>query len=244
MEIFPPTDWTKHPLHVAAMSGNMGEVERLLSQGADVNENVFQEGAPLHVAVRHCPGGFLAAGQGHVAVIRLLLNRGADVHAGRGFSGTPLHEVAYKGDTDLAEILLGYGADINSKQEDHHRTPLHRAVAAGKEHMVEFLLSRGADVNAVADFNLLATSARSFPDCGMTPLHVAAREGYLEIACRLLAAGAAKDIQVTKTDLVNRRFQGLTAFDLALLHTRKLEERLMDSVKLSELLDGANRSRA
>jgi len=247
MDVYRPTDWTKHPVHTAAMSGNQGEVERLLSQGADVNEDVFQEGTPLHVAICHCSGdaGLTSAG-GHVEVIRLLLGKGANLHARRAFSGTPLHDAAHRGYTGIARLLIVHGADIDSKEDDHRRTPLHRAVAAGKEDMVAFLISKGAEVNAVADFAPSRFAARAFPDCGMTPLHVAAREGFAEIAEQLVVAGAATDVTIARTDGLRQADQGLTAFQLALQFKRRIhrkhEEQLQAYDKLLELLGTATGS--
>jgi len=40
MEFYPPIDWIRHPLHAAAISGNAREVQRLLAEGADVNERL------------------------------------------------------------------------------------------------------------------------------------------------------------------------------------------------------------
>lgn len=241
MEIYPPTDWTKHPLHVAALSGNERETARMLSLGADVNEHVFREGTPLHVAICHCLDSGHFAGQGHVAVVRLLLNQGANLHASRAFSGTPLHDAADRGHIEIAEILLSHGANINSKEEDHHRTPLHRAVGAGQATMVKFLIAQGADVNAVADFTLEGSSPRAYPDCGMTPLHIAAREGSLDVARQLVAAGAVKDIQVTTSHRRRVQFQTLTAFDLALHMKVRIEhlheDRLRTHDEFLELLD-------
>jgi ankyrin len=214
----PPTDWTKHPLHVAALSANAAEVERLLAGGARVNDNLVLEGTPLHVASR----------QGDLAVVRLLLAKGADVHVQRAgqwgeFAGTPLHDVAATRHTDIARLLLDHGADINGK-EQRRRTPLHRAVSARSGTMVEFLLSKGADVNAVADWDPPCPGACYVlcSDRWMTPLHIAAREGYAEIARELVAAGAALDIKVVRADY--QEFQGLTALDLARRFRKQMTE--------------------
>jgi ankyrin repeat protein len=237
MAIHPPTDWTNHPLHVAAMSGNKPEVERLLAQGADVNEGVRGEGTPLHVAIRYCHDDFMAGECGHLEVVRLLLLKGADVHATLASSGTPLHDAAHEGHLRLAELLIAFGAALNSKEEDHRRTPLHRAVAAGERAMVQFLIAKGADVNAVADFDVPKITARAFPDCGMTPLHVAAREGYLDIARQLVAAGAATGIKLADhRDGLGRpgRTQGLTAFELARRAWNETGKRYAELLELLE----------
>ncbi|KAK0511067.1 hypothetical protein JMJ35_006619 [Cladonia borealis] len=82
-------------------------------------------------------------------------------------------------------LLLDHGADINGSKTSpieamkHPRTlqpPLIRAIEKKDFSMVEFLVSNGADVNAT-----------SGPE---TPLHLARREGYGEIAEYLIVHGA------------------------------------------------------
>ena len=67
------------PIHDAARSGNLGELERILSQdfvsrylsGNDVNA-VDEEGlTPLYIAARG----------GHAEIVEILIIRGANVHA-------------------------------------------------------------------------------------------------------------------------------------------------------------------
>jgi ankyrin repeat protein len=210
----PPTDWTKHPLHLAARNGNVRDCEFLLSQGSDINEDSGLEGKPLHVATRH----------GHFEVVRLLLAKGANVHAERHgqwdeFAGTALHDVAATCHTRIAELLLDYGANINCK-EYRGRTPLHRAVSQGNGAMVDFLVSRGADLNVRADWDSGIRAYALSWDRGMTPLHLAAISGFTEIVRRLVAAGAATDIKVGKTDC-HREFEGLTAFELERLASQQ-----------------------
>jgi hypothetical protein len=148
-------------------------------------------GAPLHVAVCYCPWDQpLSRCQGYVEVIKVLMANGADLHASRVYEGTPLHDAVQRGLFNMAELLISLGADVNSKEEDQRRTPLHRAVAGGQIRMVNFLLSKGADVNAVADFKPYACDARIYPDVGLTPLDIAVRGGYVEIAQSLIDAGA------------------------------------------------------
>ena len=64
----PTTRWT--PLHFAAFGGHLEVVERLVSEGGDVNDCPSKHGAtPLHLAVRHPP------------LVTLLLRQGARTNA-------------------------------------------------------------------------------------------------------------------------------------------------------------------
>jgi ankyrin repeat protein len=169
----------------------------------------------------------------------VLLAKRANVHSLRSgqwgeFARTPLHDVAATRHTDIAGLLLDYGANINAK-ENRHRTPLHRAVSSRNCIMVEFLISKRAEVNAVADWDPSPhVSYVLCPDRWMTPLHIAARQGYTEIVRALIAAGAARDIRVVRTDDGYRGFLGLTAFDLA----RRFQEQVAnDCDELVKLLE-------
>jgi uncharacterized protein len=83
---------------------------------------------------------------------------------------------------EIVELLLNFGADINSVSNSNvsyipSNTALHAGIAgkASKE-LIEFLLNQGANVNQT-------------DSSGHTPLHVAAFEGSAEIVSLLLAYG-------------------------------------------------------
>ena len=107
-ERYPEVDWTKQPLHVAAMSGNHIEVQRLLSNGANANEQVGWEGTPLHVAIEHCHDG---TDCGHIEVARILLANGGDFRLQKLWAGTPLQCAARKGFKTFAQLLLSHGGE-------------------------------------------------------------------------------------------------------------------------------------
>lgn len=159
---------------------------------------------------------------------------------GGELSGTPLHDAAARYNTAIAQLLLDFGADINSKEDLFHLTPLHVAVRAHEDRrttqpfMVKFLVSKEVDVNAVADREFPPDDCGECymicPDVGMTPLHIAAREGFSEIARQLVAAGAAIDTKVGRTSLNYREYQGLTALEL-------VKERMLCKARLTEYDD-------
>ena len=89
---------------------------------------------------------------------------------------TPLYVAAATGKEDIAQFLLGKGAQANSKT-NAGATPLHAAVYINNEKMVRLLLAKGAAVN-VKD--------RS----GATPLALAKTKGFTNIAAVLKKYGA------------------------------------------------------
>jgi ankyrin repeat protein len=208
MDFYPPIDWTKHPLHTAAIGANSSEVKRLIAEGADVNEHVCMDvtgrqdvaGSPLHVALRNCaydePG--FANGSNHLEVVRLLLAAGANVRLRRLWEGTPLHDAAQLGRKHIAKLLICHGADVNSTEHHEGVTPLHLAAASGRLEMIEYLLSEGAKSDPVAHFNPelrhRGGAMRLGRLHGMTPLQLAVKAGHVAVVRRLLEAGASLDI--------------------------------------------------
>jgi ankyrin repeat protein len=92
-------------LHYAAFFGSPEAVRALVAAGADLearstNEEFAPEATPLHSAV--------AAGRMDNA--EALLEAGSDPNARQHGGFTPLMEAEHRGDLDLAEMLIRYGA--------------------------------------------------------------------------------------------------------------------------------------
>lgn len=122
----------------------------------------------LHVACR----------LGHKEEVERLLKSGVDINARSDDAYTPLHLSLIGGYPDIANMLIGKGADVNVKTTNWEQTtPLHLAAALGYESTVRLLVEKGADINAV--------------DSGeSTPLHLASSTGHKEVVEVLLRAGA------------------------------------------------------
>jgi len=147
------------PLQQAAIAGDLEIVKLLVEAGADVNRRGDTYQKPLH----------FAAQSGHAKIVEYLLAHGAEI-------SRSLHATAFKGNVDIARILLKHKADINEKGTDE-ATPLATAVLYRQAELVRFFLEHGADVNSRGLY-------------GSTPLHVAASKNDLTIARMLLDHGA------------------------------------------------------
>lgn len=75
-----PSPWDEPPLHEAAKSGDIEEVQELLAQGIPVDSLNSEGATPLH----------WAAFKGHLEVAKLLISKGAKVNALTKKGSTPL----------------------------------------------------------------------------------------------------------------------------------------------------------
>jgi Ankyrin repeats (many copies) len=78
-------------------------------------------------------------------MVRLFLDQGAGVGALNRSGGTPLHDAALSGNTDVINLLLDRGANVDVKERDSGATALMMAASIGRTDAVALLLRRGAD---------------------------------------------------------------------------------------------------
>ena len=188
-------------LHWAVWSEDLETTEVLLSAGADASAANVEGATPL----------LLAATAGNTAIISRLVEAGADPNAALTLNGdTALMLAARTGKIDAIGTLLDSGADVNALETWGGTTALMWAVEEGHIDAVTMLVEHGADVNA-RSYYIPSATGRGFegaspvppaPDHApaeyangwLTPMMFAAREGYMEIARSLVAAGADLDI--------------------------------------------------
>ena len=89
---------------------------------------------------------------------------------------TPLMYSAFRDDTDIAELIISKGADVNFKDRWGH-TAIMYAAKYGNEKIVDYFINQGADINAVGTD-------------GETPVSAAAFEGNIDILNKFIDAGA------------------------------------------------------
>ena len=165
-----------HPLHCAAKSGDMTMLQRLIAEGADVNQQQGESRyTPLHSA----------AMKGHAQAINALVKAGATVNATGEDGDTPLLSAAAGGHTQAVAALVNAGADVNLADEVVG-TPLHSAARMGHAQVITALVSAGAAVNR-----------REL--CSGTPLHAAASSGHVQAITALIKAGA--DVNAADEDV-------------------------------------------
>ena len=144
-----------------------------------------------------------ATKRGDVQAVRSLLAEGADPNAAQGDGLTALHVAAQEGYLEIAEALLGAGADVEAKTRIGDYTPLHLAAQEANAPVARVLLEAGADPAAVTT------------NTGATPLHLAAKAIGGEGAVRtLLDAGVPVDPRESaagQTPLMFAASQGRTA---------------------------------
>ena len=155
------------PIHDAARKGDVAAITAALDAGADINASEGG-GTALYFAVK----------RGHLAAAKLLIERGAKVNVGSKYWGYLLTIAAAKTRVDLMTLLLANGANPNATFDGE--SVLHVAVKYGCLACVRTLVDAGADVNA-------PTYDIHYP--GRTPIHLAIRYGYPEIADYLMAHG-------------------------------------------------------
>jgi len=184
-------------LHWAVLADDLETADLLLRAGAKVSASNREGVMPMQ----------LAAINGNAAIIDKLIKAGADPNASlTKFGDTPLMMASRTGKTEAINVLLDNGAKVNAMESWGNTTALMWAVSERHPAAVKILIDRGADVNARSNF-VPSANGRGFegssPVSGgprqtaeenssgsLTPLMFAAREGDLESAKILVAAGA------------------------------------------------------
>jgi len=189
-------------LHWAVRADDLESADLLLKAGARVSAATRDGATPMQ----------LAALNGSATMIDRLVKGGADVNAPlSSFGDTALMLASRTGKPDAVKVLLDAGARVDAKETWGDTTALMWAVSEGNHAVVRLLIDKGADVNVRSKFVPSATgrgfegatpaSARANQGAeenasgSLTPLMFAAREGDLESAKMLIAAGAQIDVR-------------------------------------------------
>ena len=185
----PGPDGTTAIMYSAA-NDDLELVRALIKAGANVKlTNQFGTSALTEAAII-----------GSAPILDALLKAGADPNTKNPEGETALMAVARTGKVDAARRLVEAGADVNAKENFGGQTALMWAAAQGQADMVKFLASNGADLNArgvVRQWErkvITEPRPKDMNKGGFTALLYAAREGCVECARHLVAAGADPDL--------------------------------------------------
>ena len=113
------------------------QVQKLIKDGADVNQIVSYKGKPttlLHIV----------ASKGYEGIIKLLISNGALIEAKNHKGSTALHVAAKN--NQIVKLLLDFGANVNAIDK-FHVTPLHLATQNGNCQCVKLLIDYKANVD-------------------------------------------------------------------------------------------------
>ena len=195
------------PLLWAVHNGDAEMVKALLRAGADTKAANGLGYTPMREA----------ATNGDIEILQALLDAGADVDSPSPEGQTSLMIVARTANVEAARLLLDRGAKVNAVEGYELQSALMWASEQQQPEMVRLLVAKGADVHARSrehenDVRVTAEPRVLYnPTGGMTPLMFAAREGCIDCAKILIAAGAR--INATDPD-------GRTPLILALANAR------------------------
>jgi ankyrin repeat protein len=194
-------------LHWSVRADDVEAVDALIRAGAKVGVANVLGITPIYIAAEN----------GNAAMLRRLLDAGADVNTKDATGDTLLMAAVRAGNIDAVTLLIDRGAQVNTAEPEVGHTALMWAVRENNAEIVKLLLARGASIEARTRVG--AKPAARPPGAGggshgvgivrggvppqgeqlpapggMTPLHFAARDGQLDAARLLVAAGASLNV--------------------------------------------------
>jgi ankyrin repeat protein len=195
---------------------------------SEIGKLLISAGANVKAANRYGVSAIIeAATLGDTAMIEALLKAGADPNSTYAAGETPLMLAARTGSILAVKLLIDHGANVNGADEFKGYTPLLFAATENQPEVAKLLIERGANVNAPSRrfiFGELKSASGGAlmerAEGGMTPLQYAAREGNVEVAKVLIAAGAdvnAPEPQYNFTPLLIAIYNGKYDFSSLLI---------------------------
>ncbi|RUS75226.1 hypothetical protein EGW08_017016, partial [Elysia chlorotica] len=147
--------------------------------------------SPYHCAAANPNSKYLAK----------LLSVQPDVHISDAKGRRPIHYAAGCSSPDTLNLLLEWGANISDTDSTRH-IPLHYAIEANRSHNVKILLEhnkKGGVPDLFAEqFGVGGVNRRTTNS--MTPLHYAAKHGFVEIADLLVKFGAEVNAKLSVSE--------------------------------------------
>ena len=236
------------PLHVALLNGSLDCLILLLQEGAD--SGIGCEGNPLiHVAIS--VGAIEAMRDFSCEAVKVIMKYcGAEenVQITDDFRRTPLHLAADLGLAEIAEVLLSTFKDEESgsykdaatirdyllARDRLGNTALHYACWRGHLKLVSLILETAKSLllGENENLNALLCTTKNFKKC--VPLHLALREGFARIACKLLAYDPSGSSLKSKDILGNNPLVDAIAYGHKNLHDKILEQKTKGGLIMDE----------
>jgi len=202
------------PLHVAADVDNVDIAKYLIKKGSDINTANRDRKTPLFYAR-------------NVGLAKLLVENGADINRDTSNDNTVLVWLLFEKKKAVAEYLLEKGAKLPDIRSRHYVDLLINSLKSGSTKFLENYIRKGFEplYESEAKSNLLHYASESYSIelidkliglgvsvnkaniFGLTPLHIAAMKGNLEVSRCLVRSGAEIDL---------RSNNGKTSYNLAI----------------------------
>ncbi|XP_076388741.1 uncharacterized protein LOC100882118 isoform X2 [Megachile rotundata] len=216
------------PLHVAASQGCKGILDSMIQHGAALNKQCKYGNTPLHLACQN----------NEVETVEILINKGVDLNClnsvrtidtlSRIFIHpsfllqrlqSPIHIAAEMGHTDICELLLAAGANIEQREQltrvnNDFVQSLHRQACTIPVKFARTLLQRGASrrdwrPRRGEPATKLKQSCSKCSQSGRTPLYIAARGSFTAIVDMIIKT-ARLDYPTPEDSTTDKEIRDLT----------------------------------
>jgi ankyrin repeat protein len=139
------TEEQQKALRLAALSGDLEEMDRLIAVGVNLDALGHDGTTPLMLAVKSSLGAFYDRG---VVVVKFLLAHGADVNAKTESGASALLYAVSHHQPQLAELLIKAGADVNAvSNSGWSLLDYAREYGEPQGELIDLLLEAGAKSN-------------------------------------------------------------------------------------------------
>lgn len=205
----------------AAATGNYKKAEKMILQGANVNQTDKDKdkNTPLH----------LAAKGGHLDIVKLLVSNKAKIDLQNHRDITPLLYACQSDSVQTVEYLLAQGAKMQARSHLGNG-PLHYAAKAGALNVLKFLIEN-KKLSPMALNN--GNRWQGINNAGYDALMIAAQNGRLEVVRYLVNLGVS---------IYDTNYIGDSAFLLAAAHGHlSVVKFLLEQDKQGALLHSCNK---
>jgi len=148
--------------------------------------NLYNAGLPIDTRLADGNTALHRALSNHKSIIaKFLIKKGIDVNADGMWPHPSLHKALY--DTEVLELMLQNGADVDKVGIENDKTALHIAAEKGNNDAVKLLLKYGANINKkVGKLNYISKN----PLPRETALDLAIENGRADVVRTLIQSGA------------------------------------------------------